>query len=175
MANNQIAKSFLREWRFYEKHFHEFHEFSPLRKNAVILFSELKQLPDKEIEMLIERYYKASEYVLYDEAFDDYRKCVPVPFDLIAKKYEKSSSGIQKQIKGIEHRLEIKIWDRINREKEASKIDIESKFGHLLKEDSKSKELFLEKSEELANTGELIKLPNGSFVRLSGIDTKEMK
>lgn len=175
MANNRIAKSFLREWRFYEKHFHEFHEFSPLRKNAVILFSELKQLPNKDMEMLIERYYRVSEYVSYDESFDDYRKCVPVPFDLVAEKFGKSSRSIQEQLKGIEHRLEINIWNRINREKEASKIDIDSKFGHLLKEDSKSKELFLEKLEELAIGGELIKLPNGSFVRLSGIDTKEMK
>lgn len=105
MSEQSEATFLLKHWRFFEKHFHEFHEFSHFHFQAIVLFKELKKLHPEEVLLLSERYYKSTEPTSYSERDHDYLTYKPVSFDILVSRLGKEANTIRKELKAIEKRL----------------------------------------------------------------------
>ena len=99
----QQAKFRLRHWQYYEKHIQELQHHA--RVSGLSFFKGLKQLEPEEVNWLAERYYKSTEGCNYDELLTDYRTFRPVPFEEIAKVFNRPVDVVQNELRRIERKL----------------------------------------------------------------------
>ncbi|WP_430598331.1 hypothetical protein [Enterococcus sp. AZ177] len=120
----QRAKFKLRHWRYYESHIQELQHYAKV--SALTFFKGLKQLEPEEVNWLAERYYKSTQGCNFDELLGDYSTFKPVPFEEVAKIFNRPVDVVQNELKRIERKLGafvLDYHDQIEQEEAKSNLD----------------------------------------------------